>query len=67
MSSVRSYLAEIGRRGGTKSRRTLDPDAARDMVRVRASGHIAPTSPSRATTSRGWPNSSGNTAIALRG
>jgi hypothetical protein len=35
MSSVRSYLAEIGRRGGTKSRRTLDPDAARDMVRVR--------------------------------
>ncbi|MCO4098273.1 MAG: hypothetical protein HEQ38_02530 [Gemmatimonas sp.] len=35
MSSVRSYLAEIGRRGGTKSRRTLDPDTARDMVRVR--------------------------------
>jgi hypothetical protein len=35
MSTVRSYLAEIGRRGGTKSRRTLDPDTARDMVRVR--------------------------------
>jgi hypothetical protein len=35
MASVRSYLAEIGRRGGTKSRRTLDPDTARDMVRVR--------------------------------
>ncbi|WP_434479132.1 hypothetical protein [Gemmatimonas sp.] len=35
MSSVRSYLSEIGRRGGTKSRRTLDPDTARDMVRVR--------------------------------
>ena len=35
MSSVREYLAGIGRRGGTKSRRTLDPDTARDMVRVR--------------------------------
>ncbi len=35
MSSVREYLADIGRRGGTKSRRTLDPDTARDMVRVR--------------------------------
>ena len=35
MSSVREYLADIGRRGGTRSRRTLDPDTARDMVRVR--------------------------------
>ena len=35
MSSVRDYLADIGRRGGTKSRRTLDPHTARDMVRVR--------------------------------
>ncbi len=35
MPSVRNYLAEIGRRGGTKSRRTLDPDTAREMVRVR--------------------------------
>ena len=35
MSSVREYLADIGRRGGTKSRRTLDPDTAREMVRVR--------------------------------
>jgi len=32
---VREYLAEIGRRGGLKSRRTLDPEAARRMVRVR--------------------------------
>ena len=35
MSGVRDYLAHIGRRGGTKSRRTLDPETARDMVRVR--------------------------------
>ncbi len=34
-STIRSYLAEIGRKGGRKSRRKLDPDTARDMVRVR--------------------------------
>ena len=33
--SVRAYLAEIGRRGGRKSRRALDPRTAREMVRVR--------------------------------
>jgi len=32
---MRKYFAEIGRRGGQKSRRTLDPDTARNMVRVR--------------------------------
>lgn len=32
---VREYLAKIGRRGGRKSRRTLDSETARDMVRVR--------------------------------
>jgi hypothetical protein len=33
--NTRRYLAEIGRRGGTRSRRRLDPDTARRMVRVR--------------------------------
>jgi len=33
--TVKAYLAEIGRRGGRKSRRTLEPETARDMVRVR--------------------------------
>jgi len=32
---VRNYLAVIGSRGGRKSRRTLDPDTARIMVRIR--------------------------------
>jgi len=32
---VQKYLAEIGRRGGRKSRRTLDPEQARAMVRLR--------------------------------
>ena len=32
---VTKYLAEIGRRGGLKSRRTLDSATARSMVRVR--------------------------------
>lgn len=35
MSSVRKYLATIGRRGGLKSRRTLDPDTARAMANTR--------------------------------
>lgn len=33
--AVKAYLAEIGRRGGRKSRRTLDPETAREMVRAR--------------------------------
>ena len=32
---VKAYLAEIGRRGGRKSRRKLAPETARAMVRVR--------------------------------
>lgn len=33
--STRRYLAEIGRRGGTRSRRTLAPEQARAMVATR--------------------------------
>ena len=33
--SISAYLAEIGRRGGRKSRRVLDSETARAMVRVR--------------------------------
>jgi len=32
---VRRYLSQIGRRGGLRSRRTLDPATARQMVRLR--------------------------------
>src|SRR5574341_370617 len=35
MANLRRYLAEIGARGGRKSRRTLDAEAARNMVKVR--------------------------------
>lgn len=35
MSDVRRYLAEIGARGGRRSRRVLAADTARSMVRVR--------------------------------
>lgn len=34
-SATRRYFAEIGRRGGKKSRRALDAATARTMVRVR--------------------------------
>jgi len=33
--AVREYLAQIGRRGGRKSRRALSSNVARQMVRVR--------------------------------
>ncbi|GIW50962.1 MAG: hypothetical protein KatS3mg081_0317 [Gemmatimonadales bacterium] len=35
MSTLRRYLAEIGARGGRKSRRQLSREAARNMVKVR--------------------------------
>jgi len=34
-ANVKAYLAEIGRRGGRNSRRDLDSETARAMVRVR--------------------------------
>jgi hypothetical protein len=41
MSTVRKYLAEIGRLGGIKSRRVLDPQVARSMVVVREARRTA--------------------------
>lgn len=35
MTGISEYLAEIGRKGGEKSRRHLSSEDARDMVRVR--------------------------------
>ena len=35
MSRIKRYLSEIGARGGRKSRRALDPETARAMVKVR--------------------------------
>ena len=37
---MKEYLAEIGRRGGRKSRRVLDPETARAMVRVREARRV---------------------------
>ena len=39
-TSISRYLADIGRKGGRKSRRHLSFDDARDMVRVREAGAI---------------------------
>lgn len=36
-SKVVKYLSEIGRKGGRKSKRLLDPQTARQMVMVRES------------------------------
>ncbi len=35
---IRRYLAAIGRKGGARSRRTLDSETARQMVMVREAG-----------------------------
>jgi hypothetical protein len=63
MSSVGRYLAEIGRRGGIKSRRVLDPQVARhvDADGIRAAveaarspnGNGATCRPSRASRATG--------------
>ncbi len=34
-ASVRAYLADIGRKGGARSRRRLSAEDARNMVRIR--------------------------------
>lgn len=36
--SLRAYLSQLGRRGGLKSRRTLSPEQARTLVRIREAG-----------------------------
>jgi hypothetical protein len=41
MSPLRKYLAEIGRRGGIRSRRVLDPETARRMVAIREARRAA--------------------------
>src|SRR5688500_11697458 len=41
MASLHKYLAEIGRRGGIRSRRVLEPDAARRMVAIREARRAA--------------------------
>ena len=41
MTSLRKYLAEIGRRGGIKSRRELKPETARRMVAIREARRAA--------------------------
>ena len=41
MSNISAYLARIGRRGGIKSRRTLESDVARRMVEIREARRVA--------------------------
>ena len=41
MRSVTKYLSDIGRRGGIKSRRTLDPETSRRMVAIREARRAA--------------------------
>ena len=38
---MKKYFAEIGRRGGIRSRRVLNPETARRMVRIREARRLA--------------------------
>ena len=65
MSNVSAYLAKIGRRGGIKSRRTLEPDVARRMVEIREARRVA----QRANAARrpgGAPADTSVAALALQ-
>ena len=65
MSNVRAYLAEIGRRGGTKSRRTLEPDVARRMVEIREARRAARRA-NTATRPGGAPADTSVAALAVQ-
>ena len=47
MSSLKRYLAEIGRRGGIRSRRKLSSETARKMVAIREARRAAERAVSR--------------------
>jgi len=64
MSNIRAYLARIGRRGGIKSRRTLEPDVARRMVEIREARRVARRA-STATQPGGAPADTSITALAV--
>ena len=65
MSNVRAYLARIGRRGGIKSRRTLEPDVARRMVEIREARRVARRA-NAATRPGGAPADTSAAALAVQ-
>ena len=65
MSTVRAYLAKIGRRGGIKSRRTLEPDVARRMVEIREARRVARHA-NAATRPGGAPADTSVAALAVQ-
>ena len=65
MSIVREYLVQIGRRGGMKSRRVLEPETARHMVAIREARRIARTTQSAARPG-GTPADTGAVAQAIQ-
>jgi len=52
MTSVREYMAQIGRRGGIRSRRELSPETARRMVEIREARRAARRASEAASTVR---------------
>jgi hypothetical protein len=65
MSDIRSYLAMIGRRGGTRSRRVLEPETARRMVEVREARRAARRA-LRASHESRWGGTPSDTSVAAQ-
>ena len=68
MYGVRQYLAEIGRRGGIRSRRLLEPETARRMVHIREARRAARITSVTALARRGpaTPADTSATAQAIQ-
>jgi hypothetical protein len=66
VSSLRQYLAEIGRRGGIRSRRVLDPETARRMVRIREARRAANHARVVASRLGGTPADTGTRTQAIQ-
>jgi len=64
-SNVSEYLAKIGRRGGMKSRRTLESDVARRMVEIREARRVARRADT-GTRPAGAPTDTSITALAVQ-
>lgn len=59
---MKEYFAEIGRRGGIRSRRVLNPETARRMVRIREARRLA----RRSQQAEHFPGRQADTSVAAQ-
>ncbi|MGH7638764.1 MAG: hypothetical protein ACREOK_14035 [Gemmatimonadaceae bacterium] len=66
MSELRRYFAEIGRKGGTRSRRALDSGTARRMVAIREARRAALRAAGTSVSLPGTPSDTSAAAQAVQ-